>query len=245
MSSEKNDLPPLHQFCNGEPWIKFEWIGLLARTLTFLQKEKGSPILVAIGGPGGTGKSTFSQNLHLELGTASSLLHLDHYKTPRSQRAERGIFGAHPEANQMELIKQHLQVLLEGKNISRPIYDAVSGEIDGEEPVISRPIILVDGEISTYELFREKITLSIFIDAHWRTQLQTRLTRDINIRQYSPEKAIETFLQSNLREFKTYGAQSIEWCDILLWCDINYQLNLRSIHTKWIPTFEKVLFESD
>lgn len=242
---DDRNFPALHEPCQGEAWTSFELLGLLTRSLSLIQKENNQPLLVAIGGPGGTGKSTFSQSLHLELGTASSLLTLDDYKTPRAERAEQGIFGAHPEANKMDLIAEHMEALAKGETIQRPIYDAVSGSIVGSEPVPSRPIIIIDGEISTYESFRELLHVSIFIDAHWRTQLQTRLNRDIDVRQYSPEKAIETFLQSNLREFKTYGAHSIDWSDVLLWCDSEYQLSLKSIHPKWTPFFERVLYEDD
>lgn len=65
---------------------------------------------------------------------------------------------------------------------------------------------------------------SVFIDAHWRTQLQTRLERDIRERGYSPRKAIETFLHSNLLEFEIYGAASKHWADIHLHCDAEYRL---------------------
>ncbi|MCP3966166.1 MAG: hypothetical protein GY750_04340 [Lentisphaerae bacterium] len=69
----------------------------------------------------------------------------------------------------------------------------------------------------------------IFIDSDWRTQLKTRITRDIHDRKYTEEKAIATFLQSNLREFRQFGAESKKWSDVHIFCRSDYYLELESI----------------
>ena len=76
---------------------------------------------------------------------------------------------------------------------------------------------------------------SIFIDAHWRTQLHTRIERDILERGYTPRKAIETFLHSNLLEFETYGASSKNWADVHLHCDAQYRLTAAAICSTLAP----------
>jgi uridine kinase len=190
------------------------------------------PTLVSIGGPGGTGKSTLSKAL---CGLCNwTIIHLDDYKMPRSERVQKNIYGAHPEANHIELIVKHLQQLSSGRSIDKPIYNAVSGEVDSSEKIHPKDVILVDGEISSYDELREYFDLSIFIDAHWKTQLQTRINRDVDIRRYTPEKAIATFLHSNLYEFKKFGEHTQDHCDLVIFCDESYSLSFKTHHVRLI-----------
>ncbi|MCP3966167.1 MAG: hypothetical protein GY750_04345 [Lentisphaerae bacterium] len=83
---------------------------------------------IAIGGPGGSGKSTFTAKL-VELLTDAAVLPLDDYKTSRESRYGQNLYGAHPDANKMELIKKHLNEIKLRKVIQRPVYNAVTGKV--------------------------------------------------------------------------------------------------------------------
>ncbi|MBF0198341.1 MAG: dihydrodipicolinate synthase family protein [Planctomycetes bacterium] len=214
---------------------------ILARLIENVMSEKNDKphFLIAVGGPGGTGKSTFCQQLSHAL-KQLPILTLDDYKTPRQERADKNLFGAHPEANHIELIQEHLSALKRGENIKKPVYNSVTGEADETEIFSAGPVIILDGEISTYEEFRQWVDFSIFIDSDWKTQLNTRITRDITEREYSPDKAISTFLQSNLREFTEHGAKSKSWADVHLFCHGNYQLELESVARPIFPFIEQI-----
>jgi len=184
--------------------------------------------VISVGGPGGTGKSTFSKNLARFLGNAV-VISLDDYKKPREHRYPKNIFGAHPEANHVDLINTHLRALKKGKPIYKPVYDLSQGRATETEKVTPCQFIIIDGEIATYKVFGDNIDFSIFIDSDWKTQLNTRIERDIELRGHSKEKAIATFLQSNLREFMKYGAESKKWADVHLFCHDDYHLDIESI----------------
>jgi uridine kinase len=210
------------------PGVNHAAVATCAGAIEQLSSTLRRPIIVAVGGPGGTGKSTFAAQLADTLDDVA-VLPLDDYKTPRSERAERKLYGPHPDANHMALIHEHLREIRDGQPFEQPIYCRVNGAASSWRAYHPRAINILDGEVATYPDFADLVDLSIYIDAHWRTQLNTRLERDIELRGYSVEKAIDTFLNSNLREFAAFGAPSSDHADILLFCDQHYRLSI--IHT--------------
>jgi dihydrodipicolinate synthase/N-acetylneuraminate lyase/uridine kinase len=209
---------------------------LIAELLQKKFTELNRPVTIAIGGPGGIGKSSFSKRLQTRL-SDSTILHLDDYKTPRATRQAQNLYGAHPDANEMELIAKHLQAIRNNCKFDRPVYDTVNGTVDKQMRFTPAKFTLIDGEISTYHHFHKLIDFSIFIDSDWKTQLQTRISRDIEVRGYSQDKAISTFLQSNLREFTEHGAESKKWTDIHLFCKPDYRLIIESIEQNLYNAF--------
>lgn len=196
-------------------------------------------LIVAIGGPGGTGKTTLARLLSQRLPVAK-VLHLDDYRYPRVKRKSSGLVGTNPRANNMTLIKEHLRSIKKGQSIKKPIYNAISGTTEEHETVNYSPIVILEGEVSTYREIRKEVDLSIFIDSHWRTLLNRRIERDIYERGYSPEKVISTFLQSNLRDYPRFGAPSKAWCQVRLWLDGNNKYQLVAVHEELMPLLEVV-----
>ncbi|MBI9070377.1 MAG: dihydrodipicolinate synthase family protein [Melioribacteraceae bacterium] len=213
---------------------------IIAQLIKQQFESPANNILVAIGGAGGSGKSTFSRRLSLLLDNAP-VLRLDDYKTARKERQSNKLFGAHPKANKLDLIKEHLNYIVLDKSFDKPIYNAVSGDADSTEQFEPKKINIIDGEISCYKELREFNSINIFIDSDWKTQLNTRISRDIDIRKYSKEKAIETFLQSNLKEFTKYGAASKNYADIVIYCNEEYELRIESVAEELFKKFNDIL----
>ncbi len=204
---------------------------IMAGIVSALFAEKHScqePALIAVGGPGGCGKSSFCRHLKKELKDAG-VLSLDHYKTPRTVREKKGIFGPHPQANDMDLISEQLAMLKMGLSIAKPVYNPQLGYIDRTISFSPTKYIILDGEIASYPEFSGFIDFLIFIDSDLNTQLKTRFTRDITERGYSHKKAIATFVGSNLREFRHYGAPTKKKADIVLFCAGDYSLSIERV----------------
>lgn len=91
---------------------------ILADLIQNISSRQERPFLVTIGGPGGSGKSTFAKKLASRLKPHSIVLPLDDYKTPRALRSKLNVFGPHPRANEMELIKKHFQKVSRGKTLT-------------------------------------------------------------------------------------------------------------------------------
>ena len=194
--------------------------------------DSPAPVVIAVGGPGGTGKSTFARKLRQHLGSAA-VLRLDDYKTPRHIRKGKNIFGPHPEANTMDLVGKHISLMKRNVAFDKPVYNSDTGRADSTERFRPERFNILDGEISTYGDFREHVDFAVFIDAHYKTQLATRTSRDIEVRGYTWEKAILTFLHSNLREYAEYGAPSKNWADMHIYCNDDYTLNIQAIASQF------------
>lgn len=180
------------------------------------RSRQNVPFLLGIGGPGGCGKTTLSQWLLTHF-PESALLSLDNFRLPRKQREARGIFGSHPEGSDLPRLRDALQSAREGKCFATPVYNSASGESTDTVLIPACQILLCDGEIAAHSKMRVEFDGLILVDAHWRTQLDTRLSRDLQERNSSVEKALEVFIQSNLRDYPKYAAGALEAADCVLY----------------------------
>lgn len=216
----------------------------LAGLLRRMFQGRPLPVMIAVGGPGGIGKSTLAAKLAAALDEAC-VLTLDDYKTSRAERAERKLFGPHPEANRLTMLRAHLGTLRAGQPVDKPVYCRQQGVASQTVTLSPGRYVIAEGEVATYRELHDLFDFSIYIDAHWRTQLHTRLNRDIEERGYSPRKAIETFLYSNLLEFETYGAASKNWADVHVHCAEDYSLALDAMCAKVASFWKNKSFSVD
>ena len=230
----------VHIRCSKKDRVRADVVNVIYSIITSEYQKSLGTVLIVIGGPGGTGKSSFSKELVEVLGDAS-IVRLDDYKISRRVRASLNIYGAHPDANEMELLAEHFEMLGKGLSIEKPVYNRDTGVADKTEIFTPKKYVILDGEVSTYKEFEKYIDFSIFIDSDWQTQLQTRLGRDLEDKNYDKEKAIATFLHSNIREFEAYGAATKNSADIHLYCESDYRLTLESMSEPLFVKFGSLL----
>ncbi len=186
-----------------------------------------APLVIGIGGPGGCGKSTLSRWLRHHLPDAR-ILSLDDFRLPRAQRSAHGRYGSHPEANDLLRLRKTLADFRKGRSIRQPVFDPVAGQAAREIRVSAARILLADGEIAAHEAVRPCLDRLILVEAHWRTQLNVRLTRDLRERGCTLEKAIDLFLQSNLRDYPRYASGARAAAHAVLYCDARRTFSLRT-----------------
>ena len=230
-----------HYTSIDNPNIHISTVDQIARIITKEFESAPSPTIIAIGGPGGVGKSSFSKALSIKLGDSCTVIKLDDYKIDRNEKLARNVSGPAPSANKMQLIIQHLKQLKEHKNIEKPCYNQLTGYCDTLEIIEPSDFIILDGEISTYPHFSDFVDFSLFIDSHWKTQLKTRTERDIDERGYSIRKAVETFIKSNIEEFNEFGANSKSKSDIQLWCEDDYSIVVSAVEENLYQKYSSTL----
>jgi uridine kinase len=196
--------------------------------------EHRSPLILGIGGPGGCGKSTLSHWLldHVE---GSALLPLDDFRLPRAQRSQRGLFGSHPDGNDLPRLRACLHRARQGQRFNRPIFDLAAGAATTSAPIAPGRILICDGELASHADIRGEFDRLIVVEAHWRTQLDTRLTRDLKERQCSLEKAVTIFLQSNLRDYPTHATGATAAADFVLYRSRRHRFTLKKAPSPAVP----------
>lgn len=171
-------------------------------------------MLIGIGGPGGSGKSSFSHTLCRHLDDVQ-LLPLDDYRKPRHERSP-GIYGSHPTGNRLDLLGSHLDHARNGRPFDRPVFCRERGAAIATEAVPPARFIIADGEIAAHRELRDLFDVRILVLADWSMQWQARIGRDRTERSCSLQKALTLFVLSNLRDYPRFAAGSHRDADLVL-----------------------------
>jgi uridine kinase len=129
------------------------------------------PFVMGIGGGSGSGKSTIVKEILKQLGTVkvSVIQHDSYYKNrPELSFEERTkINFDHPDSLETNLLVEHLNLLISGKNVEHPVFHHFTKYLrdSSTKKVVSRPILIVEGilVLNDKEL-RDLMNLKIFID---------------------------------------------------------------------------------
>lgn len=189
----------------------------IAAALPLLQNASaalGRPVIIGIGGPGGSGKSSFSHTLCRHLDDVQ-LLPLDDYRKPRHERPP-GIYGSHPAGNRLDLLGIHLDDARSGRPFDRPVFCRSRGAAIETEAVPPARFLIADGEIAAHLELRNLFDLRILVLADWSMQWKARMGRDRTERASSLRKALSLFVLSNLRDYPRFAAGSHRDADLVL-----------------------------
>lgn len=179
------------------------------------RKSSKKPLLVGIGGPGGSGKSTLTHWLHGEI-RESQILTLDDFRLPRAERKQTGHYGSHPAGNDLFKLQQTLLSAKKGEPIRQPVFDREKGCVLNERELPEHSVLLVDGELTTHQPIRSHLDRLIVVNTSLSRQLSTRMNRDRRDRGVTLQKALHLFWQSNLQDYPRYGAAGEQFADLYL-----------------------------
>lgn len=174
----------------------------------------GRPVLVGIGGPGGSGKSSFAAKLAHLLGDAR-IVPLDDYRKPRAER-RRGIYGSHPAGNRLDVLKSHLDDARNARSFERPVFCRIRGAAIESETIDPARFILADGEIAAHRELRDCFDVRILVLAGLPLQWRARMGRDRSERASSLRKALTLFCISNLLDYPRFSAGAMAEADLIL-----------------------------
>lgn len=158
------------------------------------------PILIGIAGGTGSGKSTVANEIYGALPEESiAKIEQDSYYKDQSELSFEERIKTnydHPDAFDTELLISHLQDLIGGKSIEKPIYDFEKHTRKSETvKVDSKDIIILEGILILVEpKIRELLDIKIFVDTDADVRIIRRMQRDIKERGRTIDSVIQQYL---------------------------------------------------
>jgi uridine kinase len=158
-----------------------------------------SPVIIGIAGGSGSGKTTVLRRIIDEFGSDQiAVLDHDAYYEDLSDYPpeERETFNFdHPDALDTGLMREHLDRLVEGKSIEKPVYDFTTHRRKDEtETVEPRPVVIIEGILVLAErALEEPMDIKIYVDTADDIRLMRRIRRDIQDRGRSIEGVLRQY----------------------------------------------------
>jgi uridine kinase len=171
-----------------------------------------SPVVIGIAGGSGSGKTTVLQQIIREFGSDPiAILDHDAYYHDLSHLApeKRAQFNFdHPDALETDLMREHLDRLVQGEAVEKPVYDFTTHtRKDETETVEPRPVIIIEGILVLAEsILEERMDIKIYVDAADDIRLMRRIRRDMQER----DRSIEGILRQYERTVRPMHLEFVE-----------------------------------
>jgi uridine kinase len=181
-----------------------------------------TPVVIAIAGGSGSGKTTVANVIMDRIGREhiACLPHDAYYKDLSqlgpSQRAS--VNFDHPDSLDTCLLIDHIRQLKEYKQIALPIYDFKTHSRTAETILIDpQPVILVEGIlIFTEAELRSLFDIKIFVDTDPDIRFIRRLQRDISERGRSTESVVKQYLTTVRPMHLEFVEPSKRYADVII-----------------------------
>lgn len=152
------------------------------------EKKRLRPIMLAIAGDSGTGKTTVTAGLVKALGPErmTSVAADDYHRYDREERKSLPFTPLSPECNYIDIMEQHLEQLARGEPILKPVYDHDTGQLRRPEYVEPREFVIVEGLLPLHtKRARACFEASVFLDPPEALRIAWKLARDTKKRGYT------------------------------------------------------------
>lgn len=184
--------------------------------------RKNSPLVIAIAGGSGSGKTTVAQVILDRVGRdrIAYLPHDAYYKDlsalPANQRAE--INFDHPNSLDSDLLVEHIQQLKMGIGINLPVYDFKNHTRTSEvKHIAPQRVILVEGIlIYVDKALRDLFDIKIFVDTDADIRFIRRLERDITERGRTTESVVQQYLKTVRPMHLDFVEPSKRYADVII-----------------------------
>ena len=149
------------------------------------------PVMMAIAGDSGTGKTTVTKGLVEALGRdrITSVGADDYHRYDREERKELPFTPLNPECNYVDIMEQHLHHLSLRQPILKPIYNHDKGTLDRPEYVEPRDFVIVEGLLPLHtDSARAAFDIKVYLDPPEEIRIAWKLKRDTSKRGYTEDE---------------------------------------------------------
>lgn len=185
-------------------------------------KRPAKPLVIGLAGGTGSGKTTVAEAIVKAAGENHVVLlpQDEYYRAQPDVPAEARALTNYdqPDAFDNELLVQHLEQLVRGEPIQRPIYDFTKDDRAEETvPLEARAVIVVEGILVLHEAsLRQRMDLAIFVDAPPDERFIRRLERDVSERGRSAESVIKQYRRTVKPMHDLFVEPTKQYADLIL-----------------------------
>lgn len=158
-------------------------------------KKVERPVILGVVGDSATGKTTLSAGIARILGEdrCTVICTDDYHSMDRKARQDKDISALNPQANYMDVLKQHLRLLRQGKPVLKPVYDHEEGVFWPAEYVMPKDYLIIEGLLgySTREM-RDCYDVKIFLNPDDEIRMNWKEHRDVSQRGYTREEVMRS-----------------------------------------------------
>lgn len=147
--------------------------------------------MLAIAGDSAAGKTTVATGLAEALGPQRCVLVStdDYHRYDRVERQRMSVTPLRPDANHIEIMEQHLQLLASGQPVLKPVYDHGTGHLVRPELVEPREFVIVDGLLPLHtKLARACFDVTVYLDPPEDIRRSWKVQRDTTTRGYAVDE---------------------------------------------------------
>lgn len=157
-------------------------------------------MFIGIAGGTGSGKTTVAHNIKEKIGEDILILDMDSYYKDNSHipfEERLKINYDHPDAFDIPLLKSHIEALLRGEMVKKPIYSFVEyTRLKDYEEIKPKRIIILEGIFALFfEELRKLMDIKIYVDTDADIRLIRRLLRDIKERGRTIDSVIKQYTE--------------------------------------------------
>lgn len=188
--------------------------------------ERDSRLVIGVAGGTGSGKTTVAESVTQAVAGAAGSGALVVIPQDAYYRAQGDLPPAvrekinydEPSAFDTELLVQHLDRLVAGLEIQRPVYDFTRDDrADTTIALASAPVILLEGILVLHEpALRERMTLKVFVDAPPDERFIRRLERDVKERGRSAESVIDQYRRTVKPMHDLFVEPTKQYADLII-----------------------------
>lgn len=159
-------------------------------------------LVIGLAGGTGSGKTTVSEAVQRAAGEGQVVvLPQDAYYRAQTELApelRKKTNYDEPSAFDTALLVAHLDALLRGEAVERPVYDFTADDrAEATVRLYPQPVVVVEGILVLHEpSLRSRFDLSVFVDAPPDERFIRRLERDVSERGRSAQSVIEQYRRS-------------------------------------------------
>jgi uridine kinase len=204
------------------------------------------PLLILVAGGSASGKSTVVSEIVSKAGLEDVLIirHDDYYKDQSEIPFEKrmDINYDHPDALDSDLLQSHLNHLLKGQSIEKPLYDFVSYTRKKETEIVSpKKVIIVEGILILNDTNIRKLShLNVYVELDDDTRFIRRMMRDLNERGRSIDSIVAHYQNTVKPMFYKFVKPSKRHAHVIIPNDDKHDIGVDLIASK----IKSVLLES-